>query len=126
MNSPKAHSDKFSAYRFSNRRCYGCFADAGRPDKADNLPVYFSGELCNGKILDDSVLNLLKAVMFGIKDSSCVYYIKIVFALLGIRKIEKTVDICAHRRHFMRTGREHGKSFDFFFQFCFNLGRKIP
>src|SRR3984885_7829289 len=62
------NAHEFAAGRFRDRLAERGFADARRPDQAQDRSGQLVGALLNSEILNDAFLNLLKAKMVGLEN----------------------------------------------------------
>ena len=82
-----------SADRLTDGGRDGGFADAGRADQTDDLPLCLIAQLADGELFDDALLDLIKTVMVAVKLFAHSLQIDILLCRRIPRELQNGVDV---------------------------------
>ena len=103
--------------RFGNGLANGGFAHAGRTDEAEDLSLRIRIQRTNGETLQNSLLDLLQAVVIPVQHVGCLFQIHLALAGLIPRQREHGVQIAANDKRLLCALRNSGKTLRLFCQF---------
>ena len=78
------------------------FADARRPDQAEDRPVELVGARLHGKVLDDALLHLFEAEVLGVEQLLGDVQVLLDLGALVPRDRQQPIEIVAHHRRLCR------------------------
>ena len=108
-DATQRNARKFAAQRPGNRNGHRGLADTGRADQADDLAVFVFGQLLNGKLLDDALLDLVKAVVVLVQPGAYAPQIQTVVRFLVPRQVQTGVKVVAYDCRLRGRGRHVGE-----------------
>ena len=80
MYTAQTHAGKLAAHALRHRAGDGGFAHTRRTNQADDLPFDIGVQLAHGKNFEDSLLDLLKAVMIAVQHPAGVGLIQVILS----------------------------------------------
>ena len=109
-HTAQRNAGKFTLNRLGNTACQACFTYARRSYQTQNRTACAFGQRTYCQILQDTLLNLLQAVVIFIKNVLRLIYIKIILGKFAPGQRKQRIDIGTdyrslrrHRRHFRQT-----------------------
>src|SRR6185436_10243359 len=101
------HADELSPEGAGNRTAEGSLADSGRADEAEDLAVEAPNERHDGDEVEDSVLDLVEAVVIGVQNSAGVRNVEDLVGALapwdGDDPVDEIAGDCELGRHWRHT-----------------------
>ena len=110
-----------SADRLTDGGRDGGFADAGRADQTDDLPLRLIAQLADSELFDDALLDLIQTVVVAVKLFAHSLQIDILLCRRIPRKLQNGVDVGLDHAGFVGADRQTLQSRTFLHQRFFDL-----
>ena len=114
-HAAERHANEFTAGCLGNGFAERGFANAGRPNEAEDRPFHLVGAALHGKIFDNPFLHLVETEVIGIENALREGQITLDLALYAPWQAQQPIEIVAHDGGFRRHRAHLPKLLDFGF-----------